>query len=111
MSDRFKQSYTCVIGVGGDLPTVLGDAAGLINILEDPARCAYLEDQVQLLAGQKAGRSHIISALKQLPIITNAESKVLVDSIAIEGNAAYATIMTGNSSFLNNGSVGQQSDQ
>jgi Caspase domain/Effector-associated domain 10 len=74
----FEQGHACVIGVGGDLPTTVGDAEGLARILKDPERCAYPEEQVHLLTGEQATRSHIISTLEQLAIATNAESTVLI---------------------------------
>jgi hypothetical protein len=75
---RFEQGHACVIGVGGNLPTTVGDAEGLARILKDPERCAYPEEQVHLLTGEQATRSHIISTLEQLAIATNAESTVLI---------------------------------
>ena len=78
MSDRFEQGHACVIGIGGDLPTTVSDAKGLANILKDSARCAYPAEQVQLLTGDRATRSHIIAALEKLATTTTAESTVLV---------------------------------
>jgi hypothetical protein len=75
---RFEQGHACVIGVGGDLPTTVGDAEGLARILKDPERCAYPEKQVHLLTGAQATRSHMISALERLAIDTDAESTVLI---------------------------------
>jgi hypothetical protein len=78
MSEQFEQGHACVIGVGGDLPSTVGDAKGLAKILKDPERCAYPEAQVQLLTGEQATRSHIIAALESLASTTNDESTVLV---------------------------------
>ncbi|WP_190944627.1 GUN4 domain-containing protein [Nostoc flagelliforme] len=78
MSDRFEQGYACVIGIGGDLPSTVGDAKGLAKILKDPERCAYPNNQVKLLTGEEATRSNIMTALKTLANTTNAESTVLI---------------------------------
>ncbi len=78
MSDRFEQGHACVIGIGGDLPTTVNDAKGLAKILKDPERCAYPENQVQLLTGEEATRSNILAALEKLAKSTNAESTVLI---------------------------------
>jgi len=78
MSDRFDQGHACVIGIGGDLPTTVNDAKGLAKILKDPERCAYPENQVQLLTGEQATRSNIMTALETLANTTNAESTVLI---------------------------------
>ena len=77
-SEIFTQGHACIIGVGGDLPTTISDANGLANILQDPERCAYPDEQVQLLTGDGATRSHIIAALEKLATTTNAESTVLI---------------------------------
>jgi hypothetical protein len=69
MSDRFEKGHACVIDVGGDLPTTVGNAEGLRKILKDPERCAYLDEPVQLLTGKRTARSQIISALKWLAAI------------------------------------------
>lgn len=78
LGQRFEQGYACVVGVGGDLPSTVRDAQGLSKILKDPERCAYPEGQVQVLTGEQATRSHIISALERLANTTTAESTVLV---------------------------------
>ena len=78
MSERFEQGHACIIGIGGDLPTTVGDAKGLAKILKDPERCAYRENQVHLLTGERATRANIIAALETLADTTNAESTVLI---------------------------------
>jgi Caspase domain len=78
MSDRFEHGHACIIGIGGDLPTTVGDAQGLAKILKDPERCAYPENQVHLLTGEQATRANIIAALETLADTTNAESTVLI---------------------------------
>jgi uncharacterized caspase-like protein len=78
MSERFEQGHACVIGIGGDLPTTVNDAKGLARILKDPERCAYPENQVQLLTEGQATRSNIVAALERLASTTNTESTVLI---------------------------------
>jgi hypothetical protein len=74
----FDQGYALVVGVGADLPNTVDDASGLTDILRDPARCAYLPDQVRLLTGEKATRNNVLSALDALSRSTNPQSTVLV---------------------------------
>jgi hypothetical protein len=78
LSQRFEQGHACVIGIGGDLPSTVGDAKGLAKILTDPERCAYPEHQVHLLTSAEATRSNIITALETLANTTNHESTVLI---------------------------------
>lgn len=70
--------FALIIGVGADLPNTIDDAAGLADILRDPARCACPPDHVRLLTGEDARRAHILAALDVLVGSTNPESKVLV---------------------------------
>ncbi len=74
----FDQGYALVVGVGADLPNTVDDAAGLADILEDPARCAYPPDQVHLLTGEQATRDAILSTLDALSQSTNSQSAVIV---------------------------------
>jgi hypothetical protein len=78
LSQRFEPGHACVIGVGGDLPNTVGDAAGLAKVLQDPERCAYPTHQVHLLTSTVATRSHIIATLETLANTTNHESTVLI---------------------------------
>jgi hypothetical protein len=79
MSDRFEQGHACVIGVGGDSPTTVGDAEGLAKILRNPERCAYPETQVRLLKWERSPRSHIISALEWVVSIASVHEAHISD--------------------------------
>jgi hypothetical protein len=74
----FARGHALVIGAGEDLQTSLRDAAALAAFLKLPGRCAYLEGQVYLLAGPKATRTHVLSALDDLAQSAGAESTVVV---------------------------------
>lgn len=78
MSQPFTQGHACLIGIGGDLPSTETDAQGLAAILQDPERCAYPTNQVQVLTGPQASRSNILAALEKLAQTTTPESTVLV---------------------------------
>lgn len=62
----FNQGYALVVGVGGDLPGTVDDAAALAEILTAPGRCAYPPAQVRLLPGEQATRAAILAGLDQL---------------------------------------------
>ena len=74
----FNQGHALIIGAGADLPNTVDDAAGLAEILQDPARCAYPSDQVHALTGERATRAAMLSALDALAESTNLESTVIV---------------------------------
>lgn len=78
MSHLFEQGHACVIGVGGDLPSTATDAKGLAKVLRDPERCAYPEDQVQVLTGEEATRNQILQTLETLAASTDDDSTVLI---------------------------------
>ena len=77
MNSEFTQGHALIIGVGADLPTTVGDAVGIANILKDPERCAYPASQVQRLTGESATRQHILAGLDQLALVT-PEATVIV---------------------------------
>ena len=74
----FEQGHALVVGVGGDLPSTVDDAAGLAVVLRDPARCAYPPGQVHLLRGEEATRERVLAALDTLSKSTTPQSTVLV---------------------------------
>lgn len=78
MDSYFGQGHACIIGVGADLPCTVDDAKGIANILSDPGRCAYPEQQVQLLTEASAKREDILTALDSLASSTNANSTVVI---------------------------------
>jgi Caspase domain len=78
MSKIYTHGFALIVGVGADLPNTVNDAVGLANILKDPSRCAYPEQQVNLLSSQQATRKNILSTLEKLSQSTNSDSTVIV---------------------------------
>jgi len=78
MGQLFTQGHACIVGVGADLPNTVKDAQGISDILQDPERCAYEPDQVQLLTAEQATRDSILAALDKLATKTDAEATVLI---------------------------------
>lgn len=78
MDTIFTQGHACIIGVGSDLPNTINDAQGLADILQDTGRCAYPQEQVHLLTGEKAKRDDILLALDNLATTANSESTVII---------------------------------
>ncbi|RLT38984.1 MAG: caspase family protein [Chloroflexi bacterium] len=74
----FAQGHALLIGVGADLPNTIADAEELHSFLIAPDRCAYPPAQVQLLTGEGATRSHILTALDKLAQASTPESTVVV---------------------------------
>jgi hypothetical protein len=93
----FDRGHAVVVGVGADLPNTVDDAVGLVDILKDPARCAYPPDQVHLLTGEKAARDAILSTLDALSKSTNPQSTVIV---YFSGHGYQAASATGESYYL-----------
>lgn len=63
---KFEHGYALLIGVGADLPVTVKDASGLRDILVDSQRCAYPEQQVNLLTRETANRQGILDGLDWL---------------------------------------------
>ena len=78
MSQTFSQGYAVVVGVGADLPVTIDDATAIANLLSDSSRCAYPAEQVRLLAGKKARRTDILSALSWLAKTTGQDDTAIV---------------------------------
>lgn len=72
MMETFDHGYAVVIGIDDNaipqlaLPTVARDVAAVRDVLVDPARCAYLPDNVRLLSGTAATKDGILAALEWL---------------------------------------------
>jgi hypothetical protein len=77
-SNSFQHGYALVIGVGADLPVTAQDATGVAQILQDPERCAYQRDNVQLLTGEDARRTQILQAFDRLTQQVNADPDATV---------------------------------
>lgn len=97
MSELFNQGYALLIGVGGDLPGTIDDAAGLAAILQDSGRCAYPAGQVHLLTGEAAARAEILAHLAQLAQESNDEATII---IYFSGHGYEVTGSTGRSYYL-----------
>lgn len=74
---QFSQGHALLIGVGADLPVTIKDATGIADILQDPERCAYPQNQVTLLTETTATRQGILGALDDLANSADAESTVV----------------------------------
>ncbi|NEQ35767.1 MAG: caspase family protein [Okeania sp. SIO3I5] len=77
MSQIFKQGYAVVVGVGADLPVTVDDATAVANLLGDPSRCAYPNEQVRLLTGENANRTNVLSALSWLAEMTGEDDTAI----------------------------------
>jgi hypothetical protein len=62
----FSNGHALLIGVGADLPVTAHDAAALRDVLIDPSRAAYPQEQVQLLTEQAAHRRNVLDAFDRL---------------------------------------------
>lgn len=62
----FSSGHALLIGVGGDLPTTVGDAEAIGNLLSDQRRAGYPRAQVETLTGTAATRAGIIRGLEAL---------------------------------------------
>jgi hypothetical protein len=93
----FDQGHALIVGVGADLPNTIADAAGLADILKDPARCAYPSDHVHLLTAEDARRDQILAALDALAQSTTALSTVVV---YFSGHGYRTTSPTGEFYYL-----------
>ncbi|MEA3341028.1 MAG: caspase family protein [Chloroflexota bacterium] len=93
----FDHGHALIVGVGADLPNTVDDAAGIAEILKDPARCAYPPDQVHTLTGERATRAAILSALDDLAESTNPESTL---TVYFSGHGYQAASSTGEFYYL-----------
>ncbi|TFH52171.1 MAG: caspase family protein, partial [Methanothrix sp.] len=78
MQTILSEGRALIMGVGADLPNTVDDARGLVDILKDPARCAYRPDQVDLLTSEAAGRSGILAGLDRLAKRADEKSTVVI---------------------------------
>lgn len=78
--NEFSNGYALIIGVGADLPVTVKDAQAIYNVLRDSGRCAYPENQVQLLTEAQANRKNIITELERLSKVSkeNPESTIII---------------------------------
>ena len=73
-----ENNRALVIGVGGDLPNTVDDAAGIAKYLKDPSRCGFSPDNVTLLTERDASREGVLAALKKLAQDAAEDSTVVV---------------------------------
>jgi hypothetical protein len=62
----FSNGYALLIGVGADLPVTVNDATALRDVLVNPNRAAYPQEQVILLTEKNADRQTIRDAFDRL---------------------------------------------
>lgn len=91
----FDHGFALLIGVGtyddiswANVPITHNDALKVKEVLSDPDRCGYPEDQITLLHDQTATREGVISALKTLKKRTKADDTVF---IFYSGHGEYGT--------------------
>lgn len=94
---EFEQGYALIIGVGADLPNTVDDARGVADILQDKERCAYVQDNVQLLTGPEAARQDLLAALDALAGAANEQATVIV---YFSGHGYRIKTMTGSKYFI-----------
>src|SRR5262249_30172065 len=75
---RFEHGYALLVGVGQGLKCTAADASALANLLVDPSRAAYPEDQVVLLTEADATRRNVLDALQALSRRTLADPEATV---------------------------------
>ncbi|MEO1084424.1 MAG: caspase family protein, partial [Acidobacteriota bacterium] len=72
MAQSFENGFALLIGVGRcrfepwSLPVTSRDAEALKLLLTDPRRCAYPDQNIQVLTHEQATRSAVTSALTSL---------------------------------------------
>ena len=78
MAQQFTQGQALLVAVGGAQSHAVGDATALARLLSDPARCAYPQQQVQLLSGAQATRPNFLRCLETLTTTAAPDSCVLI---------------------------------
>jgi len=98
MHKLFSAGHALLIGIGGaDIPNTVDDAKALADILKDPGRCAYLPENVHLLAGQTASRNSILEAFDKLAQTVDEKSAII---IYFSGHGYRAATSIGTAYFL-----------
>lgn len=78
MAQQFTQGQALLVAVGGAQSQTVGDATALARLLGDPARCAYPQQQVQLLSGAQATRPNLLRCLETLAATAAPDSCVFL---------------------------------
>lgn len=74
-----QNAYALLIGISyEDGLDTIGDAQDIAALLQDPALCGYLPENVILVTGEQADRNGILSAFDQLIERTDANSSVFL---------------------------------
>jgi hypothetical protein len=97
---QFSGGFALCVGVGGNLPGTVKDAAAIAELLSDATRCAYPPDQVQLVTGEEATRDGVLAALDSLASQSNARNDATV-VVYFSGHASpeHALITSGATSI------------
>ncbi|HYV91516.1 MAG TPA: caspase family protein [Chitinophagales bacterium] len=78
MNDKFNQGFAVIVGVGNpDIAGTINDAKGLAEILKDPQRCAYPEENISLLLDKESVCKNVVGALQSLQNKTSSDSTVI----------------------------------
>lgn len=80
MADSFTHGYALLVGVGADLPETVKDATAIRDLLINPKRAAFPQDNVTLLSEQSATRQNILDGFDRLAarVSADAEATALV---------------------------------
>jgi hypothetical protein len=78
MAEGFQHGYALLIGVGGNLPESVNDAADLSKLLINPQRAGYPKGQVELLTSGNATRQGILDAFDRLKESTKNDPEATV---------------------------------
>lgn len=91
----FDQGFALLIGVGtyahipwADVPITHNDALQVQEVLSDPERCGYPENQITVLHDQTATREGVIGVLEKLQKTTKDDDTVF---IFYSGHGEYGT--------------------
>lgn len=58
--------FALIIGVGGDLPATVADAAAIYELLSDPQKGGYPKENIEFLTEEKASKQGAIAALDRI---------------------------------------------
>lgn len=73
----FTEGHALLVGVGDDLPETVEDATAIHEVLIDPDKAGYLEQQVTLLTEKQATGKRILRELDELAARVTCSSTVL----------------------------------
>jgi hypothetical protein len=119
VSQTFTHGHALLIGTGGNLPETVKDVERLAELLKDPQRAGYPQEQVRALVGPQASRAGVLKELNDLIARVKADPGATaivyfsghgVESLPAHGPPTYALLMGDYDpkQFLNTSLSGQQ---